>query len=430
MLRGLLCFVLACHPGVAAADALRLHGSNTIGERLAPALAESWLRAEGYGDIERRVPAANELILVARRNGAERTIEIRAHGTSTGFSDLLAGDTDIAMASRPASADDVARAATLGRLDSAAQEAVIALDGVAVIVHADNPLRELTMAQLRAVFSGTVRDWSALGARPGPIALHARDERSGTWETFRMLALGDAALATGAQRYESTRLLAAAVAADPRAIGFVGLSGIGEARALAIADAPHAVAPAGFTVAVEDYPLSRRLFLYTPASLDPLAADFIEFALSPAGQRVVEDTGFVAQSVRPYRVEVHGDSPLEYRDLVRDAQRLSVNFRFGAGSRMLDGKMLRDIDRLSDFMRAPENRGRELMLLGFADATEASPYLATTLSNDRVDLVAGLLEDRGVAAARSRGMGGAAPVANNDTQQGRLRNRRVEVWVR
>ena len=155
-----------------------------------------------------------------------------------------------------------------------------------------------------------------------------------------------------------------------------------------------------------------------------------EFALSAEGQRVVEHAGFVAQDVRPYRVEVHRDAPQEYLALVRDAQRLSVNFRFGAGSRLLDGKMLRDVERLAAYMRDPANRRRDLMLLGFADASEASPYLAVTLSNDRVDLVAGLLEDRGVAASRSRGMGGAAPIASNETIQGRMRNRRVEVWVR
>jgi phosphate transport system substrate-binding protein len=417
-------------PMLAAAQVVRIHGSNTIGERLAPALAEAWLRAEGFETIERSVPATNEVTLRGVQGAQTLTIEIRAHGTSTGFASLRAGTADIAMASRQVSADEVTQAAALGRLDSPEQEAVIALDGVAAIVHPDNPLRQLRIDQLRAVFSGAVRDWSAVGGRVAPIALHARDERSGTWETFRTLVLADAALAASARRYESTQALAAAVAADPQAIGFVSLTGVGDARALAIADAPRAVPPEGFTVAVEDYPLSRRLFLYAPADAKPESAALVEFALSAEGQRVVEHAGFVAQDVRPYRVEVHRDAPHEYLALVRDAQRLSVNFRFGAGSRLLDGKMLRDVERLAAYMRDPANRRRDLMLLGFADASEASPYLAVTLSNDRVDLVAGLLEDRGVAASRSRGMGGAAPIASNDTSQGRMRNRRVEVWVR
>ena len=428
-MRAWWCVVLLL-PALALADVVRIHGSNTIGEELAPALGEAWLEAEGFELEERATPAPNELTLRARRGAERRTLEIRAHGTSTGFAGLISRDADIAMASRPANALEVARAAPIGRLDSPAQEAVIALDGVAVIVHPSNPLRQMSLAQIRAIFSGQLRDWSALGHAGGRIALHARDERSGTWETFRALVLSETALAASAQRYESTHELADAVASDPGAIGFVGLNGVGNARALAIADAPQAVAPEAFSVAVEDYALSRRLFLYTPAPAARPARDFVEFALSPAGQRVVEQSGFVAQEVRSYPAEVRGDTPPDYQQLVRGAQRLSVNFRFGVGSRLLDGKILRDVERLAAFMQRPTNRERELLLLGFADASEATPYLAMALSTDRVDLVAGLLQDRGVAATRSRGMGGSAPVASNETLQGRMRNRRVEVWVR
>ena len=428
MLRTLLCLAVLL-PAALGAQTLRIHGSNTIGARLAPELAEAWLRARGWERIERVEPAANELTLYAERGKERLVVELRAHGTSTGFAGLVAGAADIAMASRPASASDVAQAAALGRLDTPAQEAVIALDGVAVIVHPSNPLRSLTLAQVRDVFAGRMSDWSALGARGGRIALHARNEQSGTWETFRTLVLGEQPLRTDAARYESTQALAAAVANDPTAIGFVGVSGIGGARALAIADAAHALPPEPFTVAVEDYPLSRRLFFYTPQKATPEARDFVDFTLAAEGQRVVQATGFVAQDVRAYRVVARNDAPPEYRELVRGARRLSVNFRFGAGSRLLDGKVMRDVDRLAAFMREPEHRDLPLLLLGFADESETSPYLAVSLSNDRVDLVARLLEDRGVPAHRSRGMGGAAPVANNETPQGRQRNRRVEVWV-
>lgn len=429
--RLLLCIATATLAAAtpAAAQTLRVHGSNTIGARLAPSLAEAWLRARGFERIERESVAAEELTLRATRGDERVVVELRAHGTSTGFADLASGAADIAMASRPANEADVARAAASGRLDTPAQEAVIALDGIAVIVHPSNPLRTASLAQVRAIFSGGLRDWSQLGGAAGPIALHARDENSGTWETFRTLVLGDAVLHPKARRYESTQALAGAVAKDPRAIGFVGVSGIGAARALAIEEAGHALEPAAFTVAVEDYALSRRLFFYLPADASALARDFVEFTLSPEGQHVVETTGFVAQRIQPYRVEARSDAPDEYLALVHGARRLSVNFRFGAGSRLLDGKVMRDVDRLADFMRQPENRDVPLMLLGFVDESEASPYLATTLSNDRVDLVARLLQERGVGARRSRGMGGAAPVADNGTPQGRQRNRRVEVWI-
>jgi phosphate transport system substrate-binding protein len=424
-----LLLLIALVPVSAAATVLRIHGSNTIGERLAPELVTAWLRARGAQRVEREPLAAEELVLRGTLGGERIAVHLAAHGTSTGFADLARGAADIAMASRPVGAADVARAAARGRLDAPAQEVVVALDGIAVIVHPANPLHALSLSEVRAVFSGRVRDWAALGRPSGRIEVHARDEKSGTWDTFRSLVLDELALADGARRYESTQALAAAVAADPRAIGFVGVSGVGAARALAIQDAGHALAPAPFSVAVEDYALSRRLYLYTPADATALARDFIEFSLSPSGQHVVEAAGFVAQRIQPFEVVVRDDAPTEYLALVSGARRLSVNFRFGAGSRFLDGKVMRDVDRLAQFMREPSNRGARLMLVGFADASEASPYLATTLSNDRVDLVARLLEERGVGTHRARGMGGAAPIADNTTAQGRQRNRRVEVWL-
>lgn len=422
--------LLPAVPALADETILRIHGSNTIGERLAPAMAEAWLESRGFARTESFAPAHDELTVRGSGSAGKLDVQVRAHGSSTGIADLLAGDTDLAMSSRPVNADEVARGAVLGPLDSPAQEAVLALDGVAVIVHPDSRLRELRLEQLRAVFGGEIRNWAQLGRNPGAIAVHARDANSGTFETFRTLVLRDVPLRADAKRYESTLELSRAVATDVNAIGFVGLAGVGDTRALAVADAGEALAPTLFSVAVEDYALSRRLYLYRAKGASPLAQDFIAFALSPAGQRVVDASGFIAQQVRGYRNEVRRDVPDEYRRLVLGAERLSLNFRFGTGSRLLDSKALHDLDRLASFMQQPENRERPLLLLGFADASETVPYLALTLSNDRVDFIAGRLQDRGVAASSLRGMGGAAPVASNDTPNGRNRNRRVEVWVR
>ena len=422
-----LLVLMAFSSSADAQERLRLHGSNTIGERLAPELVESWLTAEGYRDIRRVALAPQESEIHASRADGDVVVELHAHGSSTGFKDLANGAADIAMASRPAVAADAAPG--VGRLDSAEQEVVIALDGLAIIVHPGNPLRSLTKAQLRDLFSGAAGDWSSVGRLAGPVALHARDEKSGTWESFRTLVLGSSPLSPRARRYESTSELAAAVAADPNAIGFVGLVGVRGVRALAIADGGAPVAPSAEEVAVEDYPLSRRLFLYTRSEATPLVRAFLDFAVGSAGQNVVESVGFVSQNIRAYAAAMRTDAPEEYLQLVKGARRLSLNFRFAEGSAELDSKAERDLDRLARYMRGSEQRGQALLLMGFSDAGETLPYLSLSLSNERVDLVADRLAVRGVNPARSRGMGGAAPVASNDSPQGRHRNRRVEVWV-
>src|SRR5690606_21077080 len=114
---------------------------------------------------------------------------------------------------------------------------VVALDGLAIIVHPDNPVTRLDIDSIRALFAGDIRNWRQVGGRNAPVRLAARDDKSGTYETFRMLVLGNASLAADAQRFESTDELAHRVASDPDAIGFVGLGGVGGARTLAIGDA-------------------------------------------------------------------------------------------------------------------------------------------------------------------------------------------------
>jgi phosphate transport system substrate-binding protein len=415
----------------ASETTIRLHGSNTVGQRLAPALVREWAASLGLAESGSVTTAPEEATLRFEGGGRRLVAEIASHGTGTGYLDLVEGRCDLWMASRPATAAERAGAQRVGPLDAPEQEHVVALDGLAVIVHPSNPLRALTVDQVRELFSGRVGDWSQLGGRSGAVALHARDDRSGTFDSFRSLVLRDAPLSTRAQRYESTDALAAQVAADPNAIGFVGLAGVGGARALAIADrGTRALAPGRVSVGTEDYVLSRRLFLYGTRESSSAARAFVEFVVGPRGQQVVERIGFVSQEVVAVEVPPRPDLSAEYRALTEGARRLSLNFRFGARAAALDTKALRDAERLAAYLQTQGAAGLDLILVGFSDGHEIDVYHALSLSNDRADLVAAALLEHGVGPRRVRGMGAAAPVASNDTEAGRARNRRVEVWVR
>jgi len=199
-------------------------------------------------------------------------------------------------------------------MTSLESELIIALDGIAVIVHPDNPLVSLSKSQIRDIFLGTITDWQAVGGAPGAITLHARDDQSGTFDVFRALVLGKKGeLASSALRYESNEVLSDTVSKDKNAIGFVGLPYIRDARAVAIADGGMpAISPSGFSVATEDYALSRRLYLYLPReTANPLAREFAEFAVSDAAQEVVKSQGFVSQEVfaKPYQPKAPSASP-------------------------------------------------------------------------------------------------------------------------
>ncbi|MFY8135057.1 MAG: substrate-binding domain-containing protein [Aquimonas sp.] len=413
----LLLFVVA---GPVLAQPLRIHGSNTVGERLMPALVEAWLGEQGHGALRREPQALDEMTI---HTGDGFRVQLHAHGSSTGFADLEARRADLAMSSRPITEAERAR---LG----AVREVVIALDGLAIIVHPANPLRQMELRDVRRVFAGELSDWSQLGRSGGRIALHARDDRSGTYDTFRSLVLGSAPLSPRALRYESTDALAAAVARDPNAIGFVGLAGVQGVRALAVADGALAREPSAREVAVEDYALARRLFLYAPAGEDARLESLLAFVLSDAGQRIVEQTGFVSQRVQAFAPELSAEVPPTYRQLVQGARRLSLNLRFDEGSIGPDSKALADLERLAEFMRQPSQQGRELLLIGFADAGEVTPLQAEALSNDRADQVADRMEALGLRPRTVRGLGGQLLLSSDDSQRGRARNRRGEVWLR
>ncbi|MCF5428680.1 substrate-binding domain-containing protein, partial [Pseudomonas syringae] len=142
--------------------ALRIQGSNTINAQLGPALVEGLMRQQGLQSVQ-TLPGntLNEQRVVGTTAAGQPVrVEIAAHGSGTGFTALKAGNADIAASSRPIKDQEAKDLASLGDLKSAASEQTIAIDGVAVILHPGNPLRQLDILQLARIFSGEVRNWS------------------------------------------------------------------------------------------------------------------------------------------------------------------------------------------------------------------------------------------------------------------------------
>lgn len=413
---------------------LRLQGSNTLNARLGPALIEGLMRQQGLRQITIAAGAqANEQSVTGRdADGRVWQALVTAHGSSTGFKALEKGQTDIAASSRPIKNQEQQALANLGDLRSPQAEHVIGIDGVAVIVHPGNPLRHLDTQTLARIFSGEVSNWQTIGGRPGPIVVFARDDQSGTWETFRDLVLAPHAktLSSLAQRLESSEQLSDEVSRTPNAIGFIGLPWVRRARALAIADGDsRPLLPTTESIATEDYPLARRLYLYLPARLqNPWAQELVQFAQSREGQAVVAANGFVAQQIQAIQMRPGIQMSGEYQALSRQAQRLSVNFRFEQGSARLDNKALFDVQRLVDYLKEHDKLDRQVTLVGLGDSKD-DPQRALLLSRLRAMAVRRELLRHDVILRDILGQGEEMPVADDDTAQGRIRNRRVEVWV-
>ncbi len=414
---------------------LRLHGSNTVGASLAPALVKEWLNREGYKDIHVRTLAAEEKQVVAETHTGNRVVvEIKSHGSGTAFRSLLKGMADIGLSSRPIKEKENNRLKNFGDMTRLEAEYVIGLDGIAVIVNRVNPISQLDKSVIRDIFTGRITHWQQINKHyRGKIQVYARDDKSGTFDTFKALVIGKKLeLVNNARRYESNAELSDDVAIDPMGIGFVGLPYVRQSKSLAVSEkGTIARTPRAFEVATEDYALARRLYMYVAdKNANPHIESFINFCNSVEGQQVVDATGFISQNLRAEAVDVDTGFPQEYIEMTRNSQRLSLNFRFNKGKTSLDNKARRDIERLVEYMKRPENNHRKVMIFGFAEASESLPVFSLDLSTYRVDWVSDLLIQKGIDPVRVRAYGDAIPVTSNEDAGGRHKNRRVEVWLR
>lgn len=214
-------------------------------------------------------------------------ISVRGGGSGVGIAALIDGTCDIAMASRPMKTKELKSARGKGINPLAT---VIAKDGIAIIVHPTNPLSEITLAQLKDIYTGKISNWKDVGGKPGKIVVISRDVASGTFEVFKKIVLKGAKTRADALMLASNKAVATTVEKTPGAIGYVGLGYISsKVKALAV----DGVEPTKETVVSGKYKLARPLYLYTDGKPTGLAKEFIDFVLSPEGQKIVDKIGFV-----------------------------------------------------------------------------------------------------------------------------------------
>lgn len=420
---------------------LRFAGSNTIGDKLMPALILDYIKHKGATGATRSTTGVDESVVDVRPAvpGLPAQIPISAKGSGTAFTALKADAAEIGMSSRPINPTELGDLAPKGDMTAPESEHVLALDGLAIIVNPANQVSNLSKEVLARIFTGEIKDWSAVGGRPGPVTVYARDGRSGTFDTFKHLVLNGKQLVEGAKRFESSEELSNLVARDPGAIGFVGFAYVGQSRSVPIAECKLTYPATPFTVKTEEYPLSRRLFLYTPAQHSGLVSDFIAYTGTSQGQALVAQEGFIDLGITPDTAKTQdarrlaATSNVGRWDTVQDflattdgATRLSVTFRFRRGSAKLDNRALSDIGRLKAYLQSAEGRGRQVMLLGFTDSDGV--YAANVeLSQRRARSIA---DQFAPFPIQVKGFGPEAPVSCNDNDAGKENNRHVEVWIR
>ena len=220
-------------------------------------------------------------------------VELNDRGSANVFKDIFRGDADIGITSREINSSELTLLKPLGDMRSQASEHVLGLEGIAVIVPRSNAISSLSRSSLKKIFAGQITNWSAVGRKQLPIHLYARDENSRINDEFAALVLGDDSMAN-AKRYEDSAELESDLAGDPGGIGFVSMPYVKDTRSVSISDEGAA-------------PLLRPVYLYTAAApRNPTVTGFVRFAISPEGQNIVRQAGFVPAS---------GEGPVSSNDV-------------------------------------------------------------------------------------------------------------------
>ncbi len=220
-------------------------------------------------------------------------IQVTGGGTGTGFAALQNQQTDLCNASRKIRPKEIETCIkAFGRRPT---EYRVALDGLSVYVHADNPIEELSIEQLEAIFTGKIRNWKEVGGPDAPIILYSRENNSGTYEFFKEHVLQGRDFAAHAQTMPGTAAVLQAVSRARHGIGYGGAAyGVG-AKHLRIRKtaADPAIEPTEENVVNGTYPISRYLYIYVNPALDKgPVADYLKWIRSDAGQAVVTEVGY------------------------------------------------------------------------------------------------------------------------------------------
>ncbi|HEY6071002.1 MAG TPA: phosphate ABC transporter substrate-binding protein [Chthoniobacterales bacterium] len=249
----------------AAAETLVIKGSDTLGAKLVPQLSEEF-----------------------KAQHPDTTFNIAAEGSTTGIAAIIDGTAQIGMSSRPTKPEEVAAAKAKG---VNFKETTVAWDGIAVIVNSANPVKSLTKKQVEQIFTGDVTDWSAVGGSGGKISIYTRNTSSGTYSEFKELAMKKRDYAPDSQKMAGNEQIAQEVSKNPNGVGYVGLA-YTKATGIKVVAIDGAV-PSKESVLEKKYPYARPTFYYTNGEPAGIARQFVDFTVSDAGQKIVEQVGFV-----------------------------------------------------------------------------------------------------------------------------------------
>jgi phosphate transport system substrate-binding protein len=250
------------------------------------AIAEQTITIDGSTTVGPIAKAFAEYFMAAR---PDVNITVSESGSGNGAKSLVNGVCDIADMSRPMKDSEFKAAAEKG-IQPVAH--VVALDGLPILVHPKNPVNELTIEQIRKIYTGEITNWKEVGGPDMGIVVITRDTNSGTYETFEGLVMSKQKITERAEYVGSNGAIRQRVQSTPAAIGYAGLGFVDKTvKALKV----NGIYPSAATVRTGEYPIARPLFMYTNGypKLGSAIYQFVTLYLTEDGQEMIEQIGFI-----------------------------------------------------------------------------------------------------------------------------------------
>lgn len=228
------------------------------------------------------------------KKNPEVQVSVTGGGSGTGIAALINGTTDICASSRDMQQKekDQAKEKNINPV-----EKVVAFDGIAIVVNPDNPVKDITLEQLKKIYTGAYKNWKELGGPDQAINVLSRESNSGTYVFFQEHVLNKENYAPTVKLMPASSSIVQSVSSDKWSIGYVGLGYTKEGNVKVVPvkkDANGAaVMPTHETVLDKTYSIARPLYLYFNGEPSDNNKVFLEFATSPDGQKIVEETGYI-----------------------------------------------------------------------------------------------------------------------------------------
>ncbi|HOW88060.1 MAG TPA: PstS family phosphate ABC transporter substrate-binding protein [Candidatus Omnitrophota bacterium] len=244
---------------------------------------------------------------VYMQKNAGATIQVTGGGSGVGIAALINGTTDLANSSRPIKESEIEKAQKAGYYP---EEIKVAMDSLAVVTNTANPIKELSMKQLLGIYTGKINNWNEVGGPDQAILRYCRESSSGTYVFFKEHVLKNKDYAADCQTMPGTSAVASAVSKDPAGIGYGGAAYYLKQPQIKILpvkkdDKSEAVSPvkADGTLDYEAawtgrYPVARYLYMYAGFRPKGDIRAYIDWILSPEGQKIVEEVGYVPLEVK------------------------------------------------------------------------------------------------------------------------------------